>query len=440
MKPGETNREVKSVPIMSAADIAKASRRGASTSAPPAEVKHVRTGGATTAKKEVEGRDTSATETVKAAAGTDTVETADATVTVKAAGATETINAADSAETVKAADAVKTIESTDAVETVKAAQMETVAAIPAPADAPIRARRILARTASMPSNAGGDAGLTSASDAASMKGRQSPAAGPIEGGSLQWIDVDRIRPNPLQPRKQFPEEELQELAASIRSSGILQPVIVRRIEGGYGLVAGERRWRAAQRAGLLKVPALIRDVPENRLLEVALVENIQRQDLNPIEEARAYRALTEDLGLSQVEVAERVGRQRSTISNSLRLLALSPRVQDQVEAGALSMGHARALVSLPGPRAQELGAEVIIKRGMSVREAEAWVTRHTDEPAPSRAGVRRDPNVGAAEEALQRLLGTRVRIVPGKGEKGRILIDYYSAAELDRLYERLAKA
>jgi ParB family chromosome partitioning protein len=269
-----------------------------------------------------------------------------------------------------------------------------------------------------------------------------PAPAAAAGSSaLQWVDIDRIKPNPAQPRKNFQEDELEELAASIRSSGILQPVIVRRIEGGFGLVAGERRWRAAQRAGLHKIPALIREIPEDRLIEVALIENIQRQNLNPIEEARAFSTLIEDLALTQAEVAERVGRQRSTIANSLRLLALSPKVQALVEAGTLSAGHARTLASLPGHRAQELGAEIFVKRGFSVREAEAWASKHTGEEEPREVTPRKvDPNVRAAEEGLQKHLGTRVRIVQGRGRRGRIQIEYFSPEELDRIYDRLIKA
>lgn len=267
----------------------------------------------------------------------------------------------------------------------------------------------------------------------------SPGPAQSTGTNLQWIDVDRIRPNRFQPRTRFPEEELEELAASIRSTGILQPIIVRREGPGFGLVAGERRWRAAQRAGLLKVPALVRDIPDDRLLETALIENIQRQELNPIEEARAYATLIEKLGLTQAEVAERVGRERSSIANFLRLLSISPKVQTLVEEGILTMGHARTLAGLPTHRGQELGAEIIAKRGMSVREAEAWARRHTEDPPEPRPRPRADPNVAAAEETLQRLLGTRVRILPGRGEKGQIWIEYYSSAELDRLYNRLTK-
>ena len=262
---------------------------------------------------------------------------------------------------------------------------------------------------------------------------------PTGGASLQWIDTDRIHSNRFQPRKRFPEEELTELAASIRSTGILQPVIVRREGDGYGLVAGERRWRAAQKAGLLKVPALVREIPDDRLLETALIENIQRQDLNPIEEATAYSTLIEKLGLTQAEVAERVGRDRSSIANFLRLLTLSPKVQAMLEQGSLTMGHARALAALPGHKAQEIGAELMFKRGLSVREAEAWVSRHTEEPPGPAEPRRPDPNVAAAEQTLQRRLGTRVRVLSGRGEKGRIVIEYYSAAELDRLYQRLIK-
>ena len=278
--------------------------------------------------------------------------------------------------------------------------------------------------------------LTETDIAADAGGSQATHA----SGTMQWVDIDLIHPNPYQPRKQFPETEIEELAASVRSSGILQPIILRRTGSGYGIVAGERRWRAAQRAGLLKVPAVVREVAEDRLLELALIENIQRQDLNPIEEARAYRSLIEDFGLTQAEVAEKVGRQRPTIANALRLLELPARVQDMVEQGALTTGHAKALASLPGAKAQEVGAGIIAKGGMSVREAESWVKRHTHQvETAGHPQPRQDPHIRAAEEALQQALGTKVRIQPMGGEKGRILIEYYSSEELDRLYDRLAK-
>lgn len=277
-------------------------------------------------------------------------------------------------------------------------------------------------------------------EAPDIRDESSPSAEARAAGSLQWVDIDRIHPNPYQPRKQFQETEIEELAASIRVSGILQPIILRRIDSGYGIVAGERRWRAAQRAGLHKVPAIVREVAEDRLLEIALIENIQRQDLNAIEEARAYLSLIEDFGLSQAEVAEKVGRQRSSIANSIRLLELPTRVQNLVEQGKLTMGHARALTGLPGARAQEVGAGIVVEKGFSVRETEAWVKRHIHDPQPGIAAPpRQDPHIRAAEEALQQALGTKVRIQPAGGEKGRILIEYYSSEELNRLYDRLAK-
>ena len=264
-------------------------------------------------------------------------------------------------------------------------------------------------------------------------------AGDAQLTNLQWIDIDRIRPNRFQPRRRFQDVALDELAASIRATGILQPIIVRREGTVYELVAGERRWRAAQRAGLHKVPALVREIPDDRLLETALIENIQRQELNPIEEARAYSTLIEKLSLTQAQVAERVGRERSSIANFLRLLSLSEKVQGLVEEGTLTMGHARALAGMPGAKAQELAAELIVKKGMSVRETEAWVSRHTSDPSPPRQRPKLDPNVAAAEKTLQQELGTMVRIQQGRGGKGRILIEFYSDAELDRLYSRLTK-
>lgn len=321
---------------------------------------------------------------------------------------------------------------------------------------PIETHKSTPRSTATPGKAAGSmgGGIVSAADIAKtgsaagsltmdLPAVSGPATGGSQSGMFQWIDIDRIQPNPNQPRRQFPDAEIAELAASIRSSGILQPVIVRRVKDGFGLVAGERRWRAAQRVGLHKVPALIREIAEERLLEVALIENLQRQDLNPIEEARAFGSLVQEHGLTQSEIAERVGRQRSTIANALRLLTLSPKVQSLVESGKISMGHARALVALPTPRAQEMGAEIFLKRGFSVREAEAWVGRHAADPEPSvptpiAAPV--DPNVRAAEQRLQSHLGTKVRIVAGRGERGRIEIAYYSAAELDRLFEKIVKS
>lgn len=249
------------------------------------------------------------------------------------------------------------------------------------------------------------------------------------------LDIDLLTPNPRQPRTQIDEQRLEELAQSIRSHGVIQPVIVRRVEDRYEIVAGERRWRAAQRAGLLKVPVTIRDVPDDQLLEVALIENIQREDLNPIEEAQAYRRLTDELAMSQEAIATAVGKDRATVANYMRLLRLPIEVRNDVASGALSMGHARALVTLPDEAAQRRIAREVVSRGLSVREAEALARRQiapSVPPPPKRV----DPNTRAAEDRLKLALGTRVRIIR-KGAGGRIEIDFGSEEELQRLYETL---
>jgi len=259
------------------------------------------------------------------------------------------------------------------------------------------------------------------------------------------IDLDRLAPNPRQPRTVFDEASLEELAQSLKSSGMIQPIIVRRVSksgaaGGdrFEIIAGERRWRAAQRAGLLRVPVVVRDVPDERLLEVALIENIQRDDLNPMEEAAAYRRLIDELNLTQDAVAAAVGKDRSSVANSLRLLRLPAEVRNLVSSGELSMGHARALVTLPSDKLQRDVAREIVARGLSVRDTEALVKRHAapiaDKPAP--AGKKKDPNTRAAEEKLRLALGTPVAIVR-KGKGGRIEITFQSEEELDRLYEQL---
>jgi ParB family transcriptional regulator, chromosome partitioning protein len=249
------------------------------------------------------------------------------------------------------------------------------------------------------------------------------------------VDLDLLRPNPRQPRTQIDEARLDELAQSIRSNGVIQPVLVRRVGEHYEIVAGERRWRAAQRAGLLKVPVTIRDIPDDKLLEVALVENIQREDLSPIEEALAYRRLTDELRLSQEEIAAAVGKDRATVANLLRLLRLPVEVRNDVSAGALGMGHARALLALPDEAAQRRVARDVVSRGCSVRETESIVRRELA-PAAAAPPPRPDPNTRAAEEKLRIALGTRVRIVR-RGGAGRIEIDFASESELNRLYEAL---
>lgn len=230
-----------------------------------------------------------------------------------------------------------------------------------------------------------------------------------------------------------------ELADSIRGAGVLQPILVRRSSNGFQIIAGERRWRAAQKLGLHKVPAIVRDVPDDRLLEVALIENIQRQELNPIEEARAYLSLQRERGMSQADVADAVGKDRATVANTVRLLKLPGAVQEMVESGAISMGHARALLSLVDPRMQESISQVIENKGLSVRQAESLVRRSTRPRVKDTSAAVRDPNVSAAEEQLCRRLGTKVRIVQKKSGAGHVVIEFYSEEELDRIYEIMTK-
>jgi ParB family chromosome partitioning protein len=252
------------------------------------------------------------------------------------------------------------------------------------------------------------------------------------------VDVDRVIPNRFQPRSRF--EDLEGLATSIKENGIIQPIIVTESEGEYQLVAGERRWRAAQMAGITRIPAILRNVTDDRRLELALVENIQRQELNPLEEARAYNLLLSELQLTQEEVARRVGKDRTTIANQLRLLKLDEKVQEMVAAGLLDGGHARALLSLKDGPTQIRAAEKVIHEMLSVRETEDLVKKLSDDsPALPKSLITRDPNVQAAEERLTRSLGTKVRITSGRKKgTGKIEIDYYSEDELDRLFSLLS--
>lgn len=263
--------------------------------------------------------------------------------------------------------------------------------------------------------------------------RERDAARPSE------LDIDLLTPNPRQPRVQMDDARLDELAQSIRSHGVIQPILVRRMADRTEIVAGERRWRAAQRAGLLKVPVVYRDVADENLLEIALIENIQREDLNPIEEAQAYRRLTDEFQLSQETIAAGVGKDRATIANYMRLLKLPAEVRNDLASGALSMGQARALVTLPDEAAQRRVAREVVSRGLSVRETEAMV-RHEMAPAPPPPPPKRaDPNTRAAEDRLKVALGTtRVRIVR-KGQGGRIDIEFSGEEELQRLYDTLVR-
>ena len=266
-----------------------------------------------------------------------------------------------------------------------------------------------------------------------------PAAEPSRSG-LKDIDLDRIEPNPRQPRSLFTEQGLKDLSDSLREQGVLQPLVLRPKPGGqYEIVAGERRWRAAQMAGLLKVPAVIRHISDTQLLEYALVENIQREELTAIETAQALLTLVDDLGLTQQEVADKVGKPRSTVANYLRLLNLEPQVQGWIEEGKLSAGHAKALVSVTQPERQCQLAAIMVDRGLSVRQAEALVQRDRQGGADGSAESKDadiDPNIAAAEESLQRQVGTKVRIVQ-KGERGRIELHFFSHEEMERVYQRL---
>lgn len=258
------------------------------------------------------------------------------------------------------------------------------------------------------------------------------------------IDIDLIEPNPQQPRTRFTDDNLDELARSIRSNGIVQPIVVRRSGDRYQIIAGERRWRAAQRVGLHRVPAVVRDVADDKLLELALIENIQRQELNPIEEAQAYRNLIDSIGLTQEMIAERVGKERSVITTSLRLLKLPIDIQNSIAEGVLSAGHGRALLMSDDSRLQHELARAAIDSGWSVRETEKAVKRARrkgdlkgHELSPKRE---LDANVKAAQTRLMRALNTNVKIHPGKkGSGGRIEIEYYSVDDLDRIYQLLLK-
>jgi ParB family chromosome partitioning protein len=261
-----------------------------------------------------------------------------------------------------------------------------------------------------------------------------PAAPAAADRSLE-IDVDLLRPNRFQPRTQMDDDRIEDLARSIRANGIIQPIVVRQADKGYEIIAGERRWRAAQRAGLLKVPVVVREIPEDRLLAVALIENIQRENLNPIEEAVAYRRLSDEFHLTQEQIADAVGKDRSSIANYVRLLRLPQEVRSSVSSNALSMGHARALLALADEAAQLRVAREVLSRSLSVRETEALVKKAATPEAPKQ-DKSADVHTRAAEDKLRLSLGTRVRI-NRKGKGGRIEIEFGNEDELQRIYERL---
>jgi len=265
-------------------------------------------------------------------------------------------------------------------------------------------------------------------DLAALDDKEKKALGILE------IELDKIVPNEYQPRKVFNDEKLKELAASIKVQGVIQPIIVHRIGTNFGLIAGERRWRAARLAGQKTIPALVREASKRELIEQALIENIQREDLNPLEAAEAFKQLQDEYKLTQEDLAKRVGKERSTITNFLRLLGLPKEIKQHLASGSLSMGHAKALLSLERLRDQLLAANQIVKKALSVREAEALASRLKKPVKEKKTKV--NTEYKAAEERLRKSLGTKVSIAPS-AKGGKIIIEYYSGEELDRILEKI---
>jgi len=257
--------------------------------------------------------------------------------------------------------------------------------------------------------------------------------GILKEESYTELEVDELRPSPLQPRMRFDEKGIEELAQSIRKAGVLQPIIVIPEGEKFRILIGERRWRAAQKAGLRKVPVLIRNIPKEQQLEVSLVENLQREELNPIEIARAYERLTEELGYTQEEVGEKVGKDRASVANFLRLLKLPSEIQESIQDGKISMGHAKILLSVEDSKAQLDLVKRIVQKGLSVRATENLVAKFNKQLSPSRKR-NPDPNLEAVQEELLKALGTKV-VISGNQKKGIINIFYYSLDELNRISE-----
>lgn len=266
-------------------------------------------------------------------------------------------------------------------------------------------------------------------DLATLDEKEKKALGIVE------IELDKITPNEYQPRRVFDQARLNELAASIKEQGVIQPIIVHRTPVGYELIAGERRWRAAGLAGLQTIPAIVKDATKRELLELALIENIQREDLNPIEAAEAYKRLQEEFKLTQEDLARRVGKERSTITNFLRLLGLPKEIKQGLASGVLTMGHAKAILSIERSRDQIEAAAIIVKKGLSVREAEALASRLKGSTKEKKAN-RTNNELKGVEDRLKRALGTKVSIMP-RSKGGRIVIDYYSGDELDRIIDKI---
>jgi ParB family chromosome partitioning protein len=257
---------------------------------------------------------------------------------------------------------------------------------------------------------------------------------------LFYCGIEEIRPHRSQPRKHFDESRLLELAETIKEKGILDPLMVRRIDGGYELIAGERRWRAAQKAGLKEVPVIVREADDREVLEISLIENLQREDLNPVEEAEGFKNLIEKFGISQEEASKRVGKDRTTIANALRLLNLSPEIKNHLIQNRITAGHARAILSLENRERQKELCELIIRKGLSVREAEAWAKRWSGIPKKRGAlSGKRDElqsQLQSLQDSMRQHLGTKVKIY-AKGKRGKIEIEYYSPEELERIVDTI---
>ena len=270
------------------------------------------------------------------------------------------------------------------------------------------------------------------------KGTIPPASPSSSAGGQLQIDIDLIDPSPYQPRTRFAETALDELAQSIRTSGIIQPLVVRRIGPRYQLIAGERRWRAAQRAELLRVPTVVREVSDEQALELTLVENIQREDLNPIEQARAFERLMDEFHLTQDEVATRTGKERATVGNSVRLLSLEEPLLNWIEEGKITAGHGRALLAIEDTKVRRDLALKASRGKLTVRQLERMATRRLRARSLAAPAETPDPNRTAALEELQRHIGTRVTLhMPAKGRPGRLILEFYDEEQLDGLYERL---
>ena len=259
-------------------------------------------------------------------------------------------------------------------------------------------------------------------------------------GDIHTINIRSIRPSPLQPRKQLPDEGIEELARSIREKGILQPLVVRKKQDGYEIVMGERRWRAAQRAGLHEVPIIVRDASDRDVMEMTLIENLQREDLTPVEEAYAYQRMITEFSYTQEALAQRIGKDRSSVANTLRLLRLPDEIKNALETNKISTGHARALLSVKDQRDQIILCEKIVEKGLSVRQTEEAVRRLL-QPAPAKESprVESSPEIEALRDQLRHLLKTQVRIKV-TGGKGSIEIEFYSLDDLERILHAIGLA